>query len=162
MRLSGDEYYLNIAKAVSRASTCLSRQYGSIIVRYNNFRKRGRICSTGYNGNPSGMNNCSDILDKCPRREKNIDHNTNNYIESGCSSLHSEANCVIQAGEELCKGSVLYIYGFDLIENKEIENPSPCPSCIGILMNAGIVKYVNNKGEFPIIRKMITNGGGCG
>lgn len=154
MRLSGNEYYLNIAKAVSRASTCRRRQYGSIIVRYNGFRKRGKISSTGYNGNPSGINNCSDMIKKCPRSEKNIEHNTNNYVESGCRSLHSEANCVIQAGEELCKGSTLYIYGFDLEENKEIINPQPCPACLGILLNAGVLKFVNNTGEYPIERNM--------
>ncbi|MBO5515499.1 MAG: cytidine deaminase, partial [Schwartzia sp.] len=42
------EYFLDIAKAVGRRSTCLRRRYGAIIV------KDKIIISTGYNGAPRG------------------------------------------------------------------------------------------------------------
>ena len=53
-RISKDDYYLNIAKAVSLRSTCLRRKYGAVIV------KNDTIVSTGYNGAPRGTENCCD------------------------------------------------------------------------------------------------------
>ena len=44
-RISKDEYYLSIAAAVARRSTCLRRQYGAVII------KNDEIISTGYNAN---------------------------------------------------------------------------------------------------------------
>lgn len=54
-RTSKENYYLNIADAVSARSTCMRRKYGAIIVR------KDEIISTGYNGAPRGRKNCSDI-----------------------------------------------------------------------------------------------------
>lgn len=54
-RISKDNYYLGIARAVSMRSTCLRRQYGAIIV------KNDRIVSTGYNGAAIGEPNCCDV-----------------------------------------------------------------------------------------------------
>jgi deoxycytidylate deaminase len=45
-RRSKENYYLDIADAVLRRSTCLRRMYGAIIVRND------EILSTGYNGAP--------------------------------------------------------------------------------------------------------------
>ncbi len=47
-----DEYFLDIAKLVSRRSTCLRRQVGALIV------KNRRILTTGYNGTPTGITHC--------------------------------------------------------------------------------------------------------
>ena len=41
-------YYLGIAEAVAKKSTCLRRKYGAVIVN------RGEVVSTGYNGAPRG------------------------------------------------------------------------------------------------------------
>ena len=49
------DYYIGIAEAVSRRSTCLRRHYGCVIVNND------EIISTGYNGNPRGETNCMDI-----------------------------------------------------------------------------------------------------
>lgn len=53
-RISKDEYYLSIAAAVARRSTCLRRQYGAVII------KNDEIISTGYNGAARGEPNCCD------------------------------------------------------------------------------------------------------
>jgi len=45
-RISKDEYYLGIAREVSRRSTCFRRAIGAIIVRDD------QIISTGYVGAP--------------------------------------------------------------------------------------------------------------
>ena len=49
-----DQSFINIAKEISKASKCVSKQVGAVIV------KDGRILSTGYNGTPAGYKNCSD------------------------------------------------------------------------------------------------------
>ena len=51
-RISKDEYYLQIALAVSKRSTCLKRRYGCVIV------KNDEIIATGYNGSARGETNC--------------------------------------------------------------------------------------------------------
>ena len=53
-RITKDEYYLGIALAVSKRSTCLKRHYGCVIV------KDDIIIATGYNGSPRGEENCCD------------------------------------------------------------------------------------------------------
>lgn len=45
MRLSSDEYFIELTKIVAKRSPCLSRQVGCILVDKNNI-----ILSTGYNG----------------------------------------------------------------------------------------------------------------
>lgn len=62
-RISKDEYYLNIARSVSKRSTCLKRRYGCVIV------KDDEIIATGYNGSPRGELNCCDIYEECPRKD---------------------------------------------------------------------------------------------
>ena len=52
-RTSKENYYLDIADAVSERSTCMRRRYGAIIVRSD------EIISTGYNGAPRGRKKCS-------------------------------------------------------------------------------------------------------
>ncbi|MEM4703291.1 MAG: hypothetical protein QXP53_02295 [Candidatus Pacearchaeota archaeon] len=52
MRPAKEEYYLNIAKAVSGRSTCIRRKVGAIAV------KDDVIISTGYNGSPRNEKNC--------------------------------------------------------------------------------------------------------
>lgn len=53
-RITKDEYYLGIALAVSKRSTCIKRHYGCVIV------KDDIIIATGYNGSPRGEENCCD------------------------------------------------------------------------------------------------------
>jgi len=63
-RLSKTQYYLGIAEAVSKRSTCLRRQYGAILV------KNDEIIATGYNGSPRGSNNCCDVDLLLERRKR--------------------------------------------------------------------------------------------
>lgn len=65
MRISKDEYYLNIAEAVCKRGTCLRRIYGAVIVQDD------EIISTGYNGSPRGVENCCD-KGECAREKLGI------------------------------------------------------------------------------------------
>lgn len=143
-RISEDECFLSIAKILSQRSTCKRRQYGSVIVKYPKNSKRARLVAAGYNGAASGLPNCSDSLEDCFRKKNNMHHNTD-YSE--CVSTHSELNSCLQAGNRIDDTCVLYLYGFDLESNKEVDNPTPCQGCQNALRNVGITKYVNNKGS---------------
>lgn len=155
-RPSKDDYYLDIALAVSKRSTCLKRHYGCVII------KDDVIVATGYNGSPRGDTNCCDVYEACPRAD--IPHNSGNY--EGCSSVHAEQNAIIMANRVDLIGATLYLaceeagclvfadkdkckgdcgewcigFGF-----KETECPGPCPICMGMIKNAGI-KVIKTRG----------------
>lgn len=127
-RPSFDEYYISIAKAVSKRSTCLRRQYGAVIV------KNDEIIATGYNGSPRGEVNCCDI-NECLR--EGHEHNDGNY--GNCRSVHAEMNAIISASRSEMIGSTLYLYGEE--NGKRIECRM-CPICSRLVTNAGIARIV--------------------
>lgn len=133
-RLNKDSYYINIAKAVSRRSTCLRRQYGAVIV------KNDEIISTGYNGAPRGEENCCD-LGYCKRAAEGIPHGSCYEL---CKSVHAEMNAIISAARRDMIGSTLYLYGEE--DGKPID-AKPCDICLRLILNAGIENIVTLKWE---------------
>lgn len=105
-----DKAYLRIAKEWSRLSYCKRKQVGAIIV------KDRMIISDGYNGTPSGFENCCED-------EDNI---TKWYV------LHAEANAILKvAGStQSCEGATLYI------------TLSPCKECSKLIHQSGIKRVV--------------------
>lgn len=145
-RVSKDNYYIGIAKAVSKRSTCLKRHYGCVIVNND------EIIATGYNGNPRGLMNCCD-LGYCNRLNK--PHNSNDY--SDCHSVHAEQNAMLSAARRDMIGATMYLYGEDVDINTDnyerlitIENPEPCPICERMIINAGIKYIVNINGRIMV------------
>lgn len=144
MRVDKDTYYLDIAKAVSKRSTCLKRHYGAVIV------KDDEIVATGYNGSPRGEENCCD-RGTCNRL--NVEHNSGDY--SDCHSVHAEQNAMLSASRKEMLGATLYLAGedclekYDDIENRwsEIKDATPCPICARMIKNAGITKIINRHGN---------------
>ncbi|WP_291632240.1 cytidine deaminase [Clostridium sp.] len=147
-RISKDNYYLGIALAVSKRSTCLKRHYGCVIVNHD------EIVATGYNGSPRGESNCCDI-GICKREDS---ERYSNYTE--CRSVHAEQNALISASRKEVYGGTAYLacesfnqtsqdpwdkYYFTkwLVDDK----PVPCPICERMLRNAGIKRVVNSNGE---------------
>ena len=132
-RISTDDYYLNIAKAVSMRSSCLKRQYGCVIVNNK------EIIATGYNGSPRGESNCCDT-GICERM--NEAHNTGKY--DLCKSVHAEQNALLSASRKNMIGATLYLWGGE--NGKEIDS-QPCPICQRMIQNAGIAKVICSKGD---------------
>lgn len=128
MRPSKYEYYLGIAEAVAKRSTCLRRQYGAVIV------KDDRIISTGYNGSARGEDNCCD-KGVCWREEHNIPHGQQ-YEK--CQAVHAEANAIINADPSDMIGATLYLAGFE--NGEKISNPAPCEMCRRLITNAQLYK----------------------
>ena len=124
-------YYLNIADAVSMRSTCLHSRYGAVIV------KNDEIISTGYNGAPRGLPNCIN-LGFCTRR-KIIENVPSQQRFDICRSVHAEANAIISASRKNILDSSLYVYGYNIIENKR-KSGMPCDICKKLIINSGISK----------------------
>lgn len=142
-RINKDEYYVNIAKTVLQRSTCLRRKFGAVIV------KNDRIISTGYNGAPAGRRNCCDI-GTCFRQENNIQPGQRYEL---CRSIHAEQNAIIYAGYDKCKGSTLYLIGFDVTKNDYMESCDCCAMCKRIIIQSGIktVVFGSSSGEIKTI-----------
>ncbi|WP_309608164.1 dCMP deaminase family protein [Flavobacterium sp.] len=105
-----DKAYLRLAKEWGKLSYCKRKQVGAIIVRDK------MIISDGYNGSPSGFENCCED-------ENNLTHW---YV------LHAEANAILKVARstQSCEGATLYI------------TLSPCKECSKLIHQSGIKRVV--------------------
>ena len=143
MRISKENYYLDIAETVSERSTCLRKRYGAIIV------KNDSILATGYNGAPRGRKNCSD-LGYCMRDKLNIPRGERYEM---CRSVHAEANAIIAAPREDMLGATIYMACTDPKDGSIVPNTCSCMMCKKLIINAGISTIVirDTKEEFRVI-----------
>lgn len=88
-KLRYDKAYLRMANTWSELSHCTRKKVGAIIVKDN------MIISDGYNGAPSGFDNCCE----------NDDKETHWYV------LHAEANAILKVAKSThnCLGATLYL-----------------------------------------------------
>lgn len=122
-----DKAYLRMALEWSKLSHCERKKVGALIV------SERRIISDGYNGTPSGMDNCCE------------DENGN----TKWSVLHAEANAILKVASSTnsCKGATLYL------------TLSPCKDCSKLVHQSGIKrlvyidKYKNTEG-IDFLKKM--------
>ena len=105
-----DKAYLRIAKEWGNLSYCQRKKVGAIIV------KNKMIISDGYNGTPSGFENCCED-------DNNV---TKWYV------LHAEANAILKVARstQSCEGATLYI------------TLSPCKDCSKLIHQSGIKRVV--------------------
>lgn len=127
-RIDKVNYYLNIAETVAQRSTCLKRNYGSVIV------KNDSILSTGFNGAPRGVKSCLE-LGHCNR-----EHSERGMDYSLCMAVHSEQNAIIHASRDQMLGSDLYLVGIQKGGEaiSYVNNAEPCSLCKRMIINAGI------------------------
>lgn len=105
-----DKAYLRMALEWSKLSHCNRKQVGAIIV------KDGIIIADGYNGTPSGFDNCCED-DK---------GDTHWFV------LHAEANAILKVARtnNSAVGSTLYL------------SLSPCKECSKLIHQSGITRVV--------------------
>jgi dCMP deaminase len=116
-----DRNFINIALELSKASKCVSKQVGAVIV------KDGRILSTGYNGTPAGYQNCSDHWSG--------EYTKEHHDWSKTYEIHAEMNAIIWAarkGIEI-EGATIYV------------TLEPCSECSKNIIASGIKKIVYEK-----------------
>jgi len=105
-----DQAYLKMAKEWSKLSHCKRKQVGALIV------KGKMIISDGYNGTPTGFDNCCE----------DDDGSTKWHV------LHAEANAILKVASstQACRGATLYI------------TLSPCKDCSKLIHQSGIKRVV--------------------
>lgn len=128
-----DLYYLNIALAVAKKSTCLKKQYGAIIV------KNSEIIATGFNGPPRHEPHCT-VCTKRNGGNKDMDE----YCS--CPAVHAEQNALLSASRQEMIGSTLYLAGYVVETGEENLEAAPCEICLRLIKNAGIDKIITSKG----------------
>lgn len=124
VRPSWDNYFMNIAKVVASRSNCVKRKVAAVIV------KDKRIISTGYNGTPRGVKNCSD--GGCARCNR-FDDSGKNLSDCVCS--HGEENAIVQAS----------YHGISIKDSTLYCTYSSCLLCTKMIINAGIKEVVYNE-----------------
>jgi dCMP deaminase len=146
-QLDWDRYFMKIAKAVGTNTKCLSRSIGAVITKGN------RLVSAGYNGPPSGVASCSNRTVEVPvtypggqytsmiTKAQSICPRKLMGFKSGeglqfCPASHAEVNAIVTAARLgiSVDGGTLYC-----------DCPTPCPTCAGYIINAGIRRVVYTK-----------------
>ena len=105
-----DLRYLQMARIWAENSYCVRRKVGALLI------KDQMIISDGYNGTPSGFENCCET-----------DENTTKpYV------LHAEANAITKVAKSnnSSLGSTLYV------------TASPCLECAKLIIQSGIKRVV--------------------
>lgn len=148
-RPSKDEYYLGIAEAVCKRSTCTRKKFGAIIV------KDDVIVSTGYTGAARGVVNCNKV--GCLRSEVGAEEYS--AYDSNCISVHAEENALINAARHGASvlGGTLFIYGefagekYGTHHGKDnLTEAKPCNRCRRAIINSGIKIVVIRKADGSI------------
>ena len=108
-QLKYDQAYMRMAFEWAKLSYCERKQVGALIV------KDRMIISDGFNGTPTGFENC------CEEEGE-----TKWYV------LHAEANAILKVASstQSCKNSTLYI------------TLSPCKECCKLIHQSGINRVV--------------------
>jgi dCMP deaminase len=109
-QLKYDKAYLKMAREWGKLSHCKRKQVGALIV------KERMIISDGFNGTPSGFDNCCED-----------DGNVTKW-----EVLHAEANAILKVASstQSTEGATLYI------------TLSPCKDCSKLIHQSGIKRVV--------------------
>ncbi len=112
-QLKYDIAYMKMAKEWAKLSHCERKQVGALIV------KDRMIISDGFNGTPSGFDNCCEDENGATKWEV----------------LHAEANAILKVASstQSCKDATLYV------------TLSPCIHCSKLIHQAGIRRVVYGK-----------------
>lgn len=109
-QLRYDQAYLKMALEWAKLSHCTRKKVGALIV------KDRMIVSDGYNGTPTGFDNCCE----------------NDIGETHWYVLHAEANAILKVAKSThdINGATLYI------------TLSPCKECSKLIVQSGIKRVV--------------------
>ena len=132
VRLGWKDYWLGVAKAVSKRADCSRRQVGAIIVDSSQ-----RIVSSGYNGGPPKGPSC--LKGECPRGNSTVEPGSSYDTGPGsCIATHAEVNCLLYSSFDRRVGGTIYI------------TDAPCEGCRKVLQNSKLSKVVWPEGEYSV------------
>ncbi|BGP23442.1 dCMP deaminase [Rhodotorula toruloides] len=153
LRPSWDTYFMLLASLASLRSNCMKRRVGAVLVRDK------RVVSTGYNGTPRGVKNCSeggcgrcnshgdgfgeaegpeDVDDEAEMLAANDQRKGMSRVGEAldeCLCLHAEENALLEAGRERVSGggtagATLYC------------NTCPCLRCTVKIVQCGVKEVI--------------------
>lgn len=114
-------YFLLLAIAARTRADCLGRRVGAVITR------EGRVLSTGYNGTPFGMPNCSEGgCRRCSQRSEDATLRGGAY--DVCVCVHAEQNAILTAAR----------FGQRTLGAAMTSTVQPCFGCLKEMLQAGI------------------------
>lgn len=132
MRISWDEYFLNITQAVSLRGDCSRSQVGAVLVSQDK-----QIVSTGYNGAERGGPSC--LSGECPRAFSGVEPGSSYDTGPGaCIAVHAEGNCLLYAGREKAKQGSLYV------------TREPCGGCLKLIKAVAVSEVIWPEGRLSI------------
>ena len=114
-------YFLILAIAARSRADCLGRRVGAVIARED------RVLSTGYNGTPFGMPNCTEGgCRRCAQRD--LDTSLRGGAYDVCICVHAEQNALLTAAR----------FGQQTLGASITSTVQPCFGCLKELLQAGI------------------------
>ena len=124
-RPSKEHYFMSLALLAAQRASCPRRKVGCVLINGDS-----HIVSTGYNGPPKGMINCTDI----PCGGQN--HRSGQGLNS-CKAVHAEINAFEQAGNRL---------------NTVVEMYLTCGPCCPLCTTEFLKLYSN--GQFASLKRV--------
>lgn len=122
LRPTWDDYFMEVAHAVSKRATCDRGRSGCVIA------KNRQVLVTGYVGSPMGFPHC----DEAGHQMKQVTHENGEVSDHCVRTVHAEQNAVCQAAKlgVSIEGATLYC------------RMTPCRTCAMLLINCGITRVV--------------------
>ncbi len=121
-RPSWDDYFMEVANAISKRATCDRGKSGCVIA------KDSQLIVSGYVGSPTGFHHCDEV----GHQIKKVTHEDGEVTEHCMRTVHAEQNAICQAAKIGVSISGATIY----------TRMTPCRTCAMLLINCGIKRVV--------------------
>jgi dCMP deaminase len=121
-RPSWDEYFMEVARAISKRATCDRGRSGCVIARDN------QILATGYVGAPAGLPHC----DEAGHQMKKLVHEDGSATQHCVRTVHAEQNAICQAAKR----------GVGIAGATVYCRMTPCRTCAMMIINCGVKRVV--------------------
>jgi dCMP deaminase len=121
-RPSWDDYFMEVANAISKRATCDRGRSGCVIARDR------QLIVSGYVGSPMGFPHCDEV----GHHIKRVTHEDGSTTEHCMRTVHAEQNAICQAARlgVAIAGATVY------------TRMTPCRTCAMLLINCGIKRVV--------------------
>ncbi len=121
-RPSWDDYFMEVADAISKRATCDRGRSGCVIARDK------QLLVTGYVGSPQGLPHCDDV----GHQMKKTIHEDGHVTQHCVRTVHAEQNAICQAAKQ----------GISIDKATLYCRMTPCRTCAMLIINCGIVRVV--------------------
>ncbi|UCG50721.1 MAG: cytidine/deoxycytidylate deaminase family protein [Candidatus Latescibacterota bacterium] len=121
-RPSWDDYFMEVANAISKRATCDRGKSGCVIARDK------QLIVSGYVGSPTGFSHCDEV----GHQIKKVTHENGEITEHCMRTVHAEQNAICQAAR----------IGVSIAGATIYTRMTPCRTCTMLLINCGIERVV--------------------